>query len=122
MAEMSAWTYDYDREVDVLYISFGQSQPPEPSVMREISDGVLLAVGQFSRDIIGMRVIGAHALGLDALMSILLSVGERSQKRFLRFSAAASWHADRSTAVRSAQEFLKKHSKEIKDLSQPLFA
>ena len=46
MAEMSGWSYDYDREVDVLYVSFGGPEPPEPSVMREVSDGVLLAVGQ----------------------------------------------------------------------------
>ena len=79
MAETSAWTYDYDREVDILSISFGKSDPPEPSVMREVSDGVVLAVGKFSRNFVGMRVIGARAVGLVALTSAMRSAGWQSR-------------------------------------------
>ena len=121
MTEMNAWTYDYDREVDVLSITFGKSDPAEPSVMHEVSDGVLLAVGQFSRNVVGMRVVGARALGLDALTSALLSAGEKSRKLFLDLSAEATRHAYQSNALKDAEEFLKKHSKDIGDPSNPLF-
>ncbi len=111
--------FDYDKDADVLHVSFGSA---EPTFMREISDGVLLAIGLFSRTVVGLRVIGARSLGVEAITQTLLGAQEKSRKRFLGLSAAASRQADQIVLLDKAEEFLEKHKAELLDVTAPLFA
>lgn len=49
----------YDREADVLYISFG---PPRPAICIEPEEGLVLRLDPDTDQLIGVTIIGARAL------------------------------------------------------------
>ena len=53
-------TFNYDRDVDVLYISVGS---PKPARAEHFDDDILLRYALDSDEIVGMTVLGFRALG-----------------------------------------------------------
>lgn len=51
-------SWDYDREADVLYLSFGE---PRPAVGVDIGDGVVVRCDEDENEILGITVIGLRA-------------------------------------------------------------
>jgi uncharacterized protein YuzE len=49
---------DYDREADVLYISFG---PPRPAVGLEPEEGLVLRLDPETDELVGVTIVGARA-------------------------------------------------------------
>jgi uncharacterized protein YuzE len=57
----SRYQVDYDREADVLYISFRRPQSADDSIMTD--DGILLRYRQ--KELVGVTVLDASARGTD---------------------------------------------------------
>ena len=55
------FSVDYDREADVLYISFRRPQSADDSIMTD--DGILLRYRQ--KELVGVTVLDASARGTD---------------------------------------------------------
>jgi len=54
-ARSSSATWEYDREADVLYLSFGD---PRPAVGVEIGHGLVLRYDEARQEVVGLTVIG----------------------------------------------------------------
>ena len=48
-------TGDYDKEADVLYVSFGE---PKPAVGADLGDGVMLLYDEVRKGVVGITFIG----------------------------------------------------------------
>ncbi|MCK4735178.1 MAG: DUF2283 domain-containing protein [Methanophagales archaeon] len=54
--------WDYDGEVDVLYISFGK---PRPAIGVDIGNGVILRYDEKEKEMVGMTIIGLKGMLKD---------------------------------------------------------
>ena len=52
-------TWDYDREADTLYISFGK---PKPALTMDVGSGVLLRYIEETGKLVGFTVIGISSI------------------------------------------------------------
>jgi uncharacterized protein YuzE len=52
-------TWDYDREADALYISFGK---PRPALTLDLGDGILARYLKKSEEFVGFTIIGASQI------------------------------------------------------------
>lgn len=68
-------TIDYDKEADVLYVSFGTD---EPSYCESLNNFVLLELGAFTRQPTGFRVIQP---GKRDINKMTVKVGKIIQRR-----------------------------------------
>lgn len=64
-----ALTHTYDKESDVLYITFGDE---EPTYVENIDDMLLLEIGWFSGLPKGLRVIGVKSNNIAAIGGIIV--------------------------------------------------
>lgn len=97
-------TCDYDQKADVMYVSFGGS---EPAYFEELSDGIFLARGLFTDKPVGTRIIGYRRLVAAAVSSQVLGQQARvtdmhwpdSRVAGLPLAAAANGKIDLQEAV-----------------------
>lgn len=68
MNSESTYTYDYDKEADVLYLSIGE---PQPAIGIDIGEGLVLRYDEVEQNVVGLTIIGLRARLLKEL-----SVGE----------------------------------------------
>lgn len=52
-------TWDYDREADALYISFGK---PVPALTIDLGNGVLARYVKDTDELVGFTIVGVHHL------------------------------------------------------------
>ena len=53
------FTWDYDAEADVLYVSFGQ---PQPALALELGDGFLARYRESDAEMVGFTILDASRL------------------------------------------------------------
>lgn len=63
-ARSSSVTWEYDREADVLYLSFGDSRPV---VGVDIGDGLVLRYDEARQELAGLTVIGLRTRLIQGL-------------------------------------------------------
>lgn len=59
-------SWDYDEEVDVLYISIGE---PQEALGQDVGDGVIIRYEEKTKDVVGITITGVRQRTLGAMRS-----------------------------------------------------
>ena len=73
--------YDYDREVDVLYISFGK---PQKAICVEDMEGILFRIDPFRDKVVGITVMDFKNKVAHISKKEVLKFAEKKLSEFLR--------------------------------------
>jgi len=68
-------SHSYDKESDVLYVSFGDD---EPTYAESIDDVVMLEVGWFSGLPKGLTVVGLKSNNIGSLQGMIVQVSQKA--------------------------------------------
>ena len=78
MAGIPNITFDYDRDADVLYISFGTG---EPSYCENLDDVVMIELGVYSKLPTGLRILDVAHHGINSVQAAIQMVDSELPKR-----------------------------------------
>lgn len=59
-------SWDYDEEVDVLYISIGE---PQEALGQDVGDGVIVRYKEKTKEVVGITITGVRQRTLGAMRS-----------------------------------------------------
>jgi uncharacterized protein YuzE len=62
--KLTAITWDYDEDADVLYLSFGE---PQPAMGVDIGDGVIVRYDETRQEVVGLTVLSLRTRLLKGL-------------------------------------------------------